>query len=80
MERGRRPGSNPCVTFGVYFRTNGRGDVRKFRTPVDASDQEIDHARKTALAFRESFLQSLQAREAFDPMRFREWRTQRLYA
>ena len=79
VEAGRRPGSSPCITFGVLFRAFGRRDVRKFRTPVDASDAVIEHARRTAIAFRAAYVRSARAGEPFDPASFSEWRSRNLY-
>lgn len=74
LETGRR-GSQPSVTFGVYFRRSGQPDVRKFRAGVDANEATIEHTRKTALAFREAYNRAVEAGEPFDPTPFTEWRT-----
>lgn len=80
VERGRHPGSQPCVTYGVNYIHDGRPDVRKFRTPVAAGEQDLEHARDTAIAFREAFVRSLSTGTTFDPSIFLNWRSERLYA
>lgn len=79
VERGRWPNSEPCVTFGVYYHQGNRARIRNFRTPVDANDAQIDHARRTACAFRAAYVAAVESGAEFDPGSFKDWRTQRLY-
>jgi hypothetical protein len=46
---------------------------------VNADEPELDHARESAVAFRECYVHCLKAGIEFKPERFSEWRTRRLY-
>jgi hypothetical protein len=79
VERGRKPGSSPWITFGVVYKTPAGRSVKKFRTSVNADEREIDHARESAVAFRECYVHCVESGIEFNPEPFSQWRMRKLY-